>query len=428
MLYGQTAKDPNAVLEQARVQLQAMAHNLEKYVCIENVERSYFQRVAPRSAPVRVESEPACGPAAAVSMPARDTRQLDFSDRVRLEVTVSDGRELHSWPGATRFDTRDVDELIRNGPVSTGAFGGYLSGVFDRPGVEFTYSSEQPVNGKTLFEYRYRVPLAASRFEIKANGEWRAVAYEGEFLLDPQTLELERMTVRSNGLPSGATFCSASTTLDYEHARIGDSEVLLPRQSQLEIVLQSGKETRNLTTFSNCREYHAESEIVFEGAPDSTAVAAPTTGRGRVSLPIGLPVTLALTAPIDTAKASAGDPVSAKVVKSVRRPGTSEELIPPGAVVSGRIRRVEHHLLPAPYFRVVLAFNRVEVKGALSPFFAHSDADPDLASKLGVNLAMRDTGVWYWGVGTFLVPSAKDHIVLPAGFESKWFTLATGGR
>jgi hypothetical protein len=47
---------------------------------------------------------------------------------------------------------------------------------------------------------------------------------------------------------------------------------------------------------------------------------------------------------------------------------------------------------------------------------------------LGANLEVRDTGIWYWGVGTFLIPSSKSHAVLPTGYQSNWFTLATGGR
>src|SRR6516164_4554277 len=137
----QTAHDPNLVLEQARARLQAMAHTLEQYVCLETVDRSYYQRVVPADAPPRPEGEPACGGAA-----ARDPLQLESTDRVRLEVTVSEGRELHSWPGATRFDARDVDELIRDGPVSTGAFGGHLASLFGRPGVTFQYTGERLVN------------------------------------------------------------------------------------------------------------------------------------------------------------------------------------------------------------------------------------------------------------------------------------------
>lgn len=424
MAHGQTERDPSVVLEQARARLQAVAQNLEKYVCVETVNRSYYQQVAPRHAPVRTGPQPACVQPVAAS----DPHQLEFTDRVRLEVTISEGSELHSWPGATRFDERNVDELIRNGPVSTGAFGGYLTSVFGQPGVAYQYTGEQSVSGKTLYEYAYRVPLESSHFQVKTETGWRTTAYEGEFRLDPGSLELESLVVRTTDLPPAAAFCQAAATLDYQSVHSGDSDVLLPRQSQLEIQLKGGAETRNVTTFAKCREYQAESEIVFDPASADGSTAAIGAGRGRVTLSLGLPVTLSLDAPIDTSTAAAGDPVSAKVVKAVRRPGSTEELIPAGAEVRGRIRRVEHHFLPTPYFRVVLAFNRVDVKGVVSPFVVRSEPDEVLARKLDANLELRDTGIFYWGVGTFLFPSNKSNIVIPAGFESKWFTLATGGR
>ena len=118
MASGQAVRDPNAVLEQVRTRLRAMAQNLEKYVCIETINRSYYQRVAPRNAPATPRPSLACAPAV-----PDDPFRLASTDRVRLDVTVSQGAELHSWPGATRFDARDVDDLIRNGPVSTGSFG-----------------------------------------------------------------------------------------------------------------------------------------------------------------------------------------------------------------------------------------------------------------------------------------------------------------
>jgi hypothetical protein len=421
MAYGQAAHDPAAVLEQARTRLQAMAHNLERYVCVETINRSYYQRVAPAKARAAPEPAAACAPP-----PADDPYQLASTDRVRLEVTVSEGRELHSWPGATRFDERDVDDLIRNGPVSTGSFGAYMNSVFGQPGVAYQYTGEQSANGKNLFEYSYRVPLEASHFEVKTDAGWRPTAYEGEFRLDPQTYELQSLTVRTIDPPAGAAFCQAASTLDYQLVHIGDSDLLLPHQAELQIELKNGPETRNVTTFANCREYQAESEINFAEAANTASAAPQSFGRGRVTLPIGLPVTLALEGPIDTATAAAGDPVDAKVVKAVHRPGSNEELVPAGAIVRGRIRRVEHHLLPSPYFRIVLAFNRVEANGAVSPFVVRSEPDKELAEKLNVNLDLRDTGIWYWGVGTFLFPTNKTQLVIPAGYESKWFTLATG--
>jgi hypothetical protein len=419
----QAAHDPAAVLEQARTRLKAMAQNLEKYVCVETINRRYYQRVAPRKAPATPEPPPACAPP-----PPNDPYELATTDRVRLEVTVSEGSELHSWPGATRFDERNVDDLIRNGPVSTGSFGAYLNSVFGQPGVAYQYRGEQSVDGKMLFEYSYQVALPASHFEVKTDAGWRPTAYEGEFRLDPQTYELQRLTVRTVDPPAGAAFCQAASTLDYRRVHIGDSDLLLPRQAELQIELKHGPETHNITTFSQCREYQAESEIVFDQSANAAGAAPQSAERGRVSLPIGLPVTLALDGPIDTDSSAAGDPVDAKVVKPVVRPGTSEVLVPAGAIVRGRIRQVEHHLLPSPYFRIVLAFNRVEVNGAVSPFVVRSEPDKGLAEKLNANLQLRDTGIWYWGVGTFLFPTNKPQLVIPAGFESKWFTLATGAR
>jgi hypothetical protein len=420
VVFGQPQGDPTAVLERARASLQAMAHDLEKYVCVETVNRNYYRRV-------ETPEPAACGPADGNAFTS-DPRQLEFTDRVRLEVTVSDGRELHSWPGATRFDTRNIDEIIRDGPVSTGSFGGYLAGIFASPGVTFHYNGTKEQNGKTVFEYHYGVPLQASRFQIKVGATWLPAAYEGEIQIDPESLELEHLTVRTSELPSGAPFCAAATTLEYQLVHVGDSNVLLPRQSQLDILIKSGRQTRNTITFSNCREYQAESEIVFAGAPGPAAAAVPAAGRGRVALPIGLPITLSLVDPIDSATAAAGDPVTATVIKPVLRAGSREVLIPAGAQVRGRIRRVEHYFWPQPYFRIAASFNRVEVGGIVSPFFARHEADPQLANELDANVAPRDTGIWFWGVGTFLFPSKKDHMTIPAGFESKWFTLDTGMR
>ncbi len=420
VVFGQTPGDATAVLERARARLQAMAHDLEKYVCVETVNRSYYRRV-------ESQDPAACGPDGE-NASRSDPHELEFTDRVRLEVTLSDGRELHSWPGATRFDTRNIDEIIRDGPVSTGSYGGYLAGIFASPGVTFQYSGTQQRDGKTLFAYSYRVPLGASRFQIKVGSGWLPAAYEGEIQINPESLELEHLTVRTNELPAGAPFCSASTTLEYELVHVGDSDVLLPRQSQLDIQIKSGRQTRNTITFSACREYKAESEIVFAGDPGPASAVAPVAGRGRVALPIGLPVTLSLVDPIDSATAAAGDPVTATVVKPVLRAGSREVLIPAGAQVRGRIRRVEHYFWPEPYFRIAASFNRVETGGIVSPFFARHEADSQLAKELDANVVPRDTGIWFWGVGTFLFPSKKDHMTVPTGFESKWFTLDPGMR
>ena len=209
---------------------------------------------------------------------------------------------------------------------------------------------------------------------------------------------------------------------------IGDGDVLLPRQGQLNIVMDNAQETNNLTTFGECREYQTESELHFDASPDVDSAVAKPVVRGAVALPIGLPVVLALSAPIDTGTAAAGDLVSAKVVKPVRRPGTNETLIPAGAIVRGRLTRVERHLLPQPYFLIAMSFNRLARGDVSSPFAAKYDSSKELAHELGAELRSRGRGLEFWDVGTFLFPSSKPSIVLPAGYESKWATLATPSR
>jgi hypothetical protein len=405
---GQTGRDPNQLLEQARAKLQALTRLLANYTCIETVDRQYFQRAA-------------------------GSLRLESSDRLRFEVTVADDRELLSRPGATRFDPRDIDSIVRFGPIGTGSFGAYLIGVFDNPGAVFRYVGESPLDNRTMLEYQYQVPLEASRYRVKAGASWLPMAYHGSFWLDPKSLELQRFTIRADDLPPQTSIGEAETTLDYTGVRIRVGDALLPRESQLQVVMQNGRQTVNTTIFSGCREYQAESALVFDEAPDTESTAARPLFHMPAALPIGLPVTLALSAAIDTDTAAAGDLVSAEVVQSVSRPGSGEPgstqtLIPAGAIVHGRITRVEHHVFPKTFFLIAMSFNRLEVLGTPSPFAARFDPSAELTQELGVDLSVQGGGVVFWNTGTFLLATKKNRVVLPAGYQSTWSTLATPGR
>ena len=414
-LHAQTGRDPEKVLESVRAKLQAMTSRLASYACIETVDRQFFQRTE------ESETAPSCKPLS--TAPA-----LESTDRLRLEVTVSQGLEIHSWPGATQFDTRRLDEIISGGPIGAGAFATYLTDVFDNPGVVFHYEGEKAGGAATSLEYSFHVPLEASHYHVKAGTSWQATAYDGSFRVDPVSLELQRLTIRTGELAPATSMCQAETTLEYHRVHIGDGNVLLPLQGTLQTLMRSGRHASNRITFSDCREYQAESQLLFDTGGNAEAAAAKLPVRAPVALPIGLPVTLALAAPIDTDSAAAGDPISAKVVRPVRRGGSTAALIPAGATVRGRITRVEHHLLPTPYFLIAISFNRLELTGISSPFAARLDRDDELAKELGADVSRRGRGVERWDVGTFVFQTGKKRYVLPAGYESPWFTLATPAR
>jgi hypothetical protein len=413
---GHAAGTPEQVLERARAQLQSTTRSLSKFACIETVERLYYE--APAAAD---------GSSCAQARSDHAARKLESTDRLRLEVTVSEGREIYSWPGATRFDSRDVNEIIRQGPIGTGSFGTHLIGVFDNPGVEFHFAGEQSVGDRKVLEYGFHVPLAASHYHVKLGGAWQPLAYNGSFWLDPNTLELQRLTVRAEDVPPETTVCALDGELDYHRVHIGDGDALLPSQAQLRITLESERQTNNITTFADCREYQSESALLFGDGTQASSAAKPAP-RIYLALPLGLPVTLSLSTPLDSETSAAGDLVWAKVVQAVRRPGSNEILIPAGAAVRGRITRVEHHLLPDPYFLFAMSFNRLETKEGASAFAARSEGNPDLARQLGVSLSGEGGGLGYWDVGTFLFASNKSRYTVPAGYQSKWITLATRGR
>jgi hypothetical protein len=419
---GQAVRDPSEVLDRARANLQEMTRRLTNYACIETVERRYYEP------PPQPQQAASCSQIQTARTVRTEPLKLEGLDRLRLEVTVSEGHEIHAWPGATRFDTRDVDEIIHQGPIGTGVFGAHLIGVFDNSGVDFEYVGAKPDADGIELEYRYRVPVAASRYRVKTGATWQTVPYQGTFLLNAETLDLRHFTVEAGPLPPATSMCQVDAALDYQRVRIGDGDVLLPRQSQLKISMDNARETNNLTTFGDCREYQTESEMHFDTGAEVDNAAAKPIVRAPVALPIGLPIVLSLTAPIDTATAAAGDPVSAKVMKPVRRPGASDVLIPVGAIVRGRLTRVERHLQPQPYFLIAMSFNRLTRGDVSSPFAAKYDSNKDLARDLGAELRSRARGLEFWDVGTFLFPSNKPTFVLPAGYESTWATLATPSR
>ncbi len=396
------AASPDEILQRALAKLQASLQNLPKYACIETVERQYFQSAA----------------------------KLEAIDRLRLEVTVAGGREIYSWPGATRFDSRDVADIIRQGPIGTGSFGTHLLAIFDSSGVEFAFVNQETSGGHTIFEYRFHIPREASHYQVRAGESRQPVAYDGTFSVDANSLDLQRLSFETAEGPPGTSITGITGDLEYHRVSTSGLDILLPGESGLRIAFQNGRQTNNITTFSDCRLYQAESALVFDGDAEALIDEKPAARIIRVpmELPIGLPLTLALTAPINSQSAAAGDPISAKVVHPVRRAGSDVILIPEGTAVLGRVTRVEHHLLPTPYFLIAISFNRLRFEGGFAPFAAHAEENERLARELGVSPAGRGGGLGFWDVGTFFFPSGKNSYVIPAGFESKWITLSTRFR
>lgn len=101
----------NRTRENVARQLSAVSN----YTCVLTVHRNlYFE---PR------RSNAGCAAA------DRLTETLFMQDRLRLDVAVSEGNEIFSWHGGTKFSSAGVSEVVKSGPISSGSFVGYLHNI-----------------------------------------------------------------------------------------------------------------------------------------------------------------------------------------------------------------------------------------------------------------------------------------------------------
>jgi hypothetical protein len=280
-----------------------------------------------------------------------------------VEVATSGRSEIHSWPGASRFDTCCFDQLIPFGPLSTGSFGTTLFEVFENPGAQIKLTARKADGHREVFEYSFLVPSNASHNYVKGSKGWRASAFSGSFDIDAKTAELTRLIFETDRLPPDTGMCQAEISTDYHFVPIGDGEFLMPRRSQLDTSDTNGGETRSLTEFSGCREYMAESHLRF-GDQDASMGSSSTAPQRVSSVPSGVSLTLALIDAIDLGTAAAGDAVSAKVVHSVRARDSEKALVPAESVARGRILEMRHQMKPEK-FLVSMRFDTVEINGSV---------------------------------------------------------------
>lgn len=383
------AQDPFDTLQRARDKMLSEIPTRPRYTCVETIDRSYFSR---RSL---FASLPSCERLSADRKAGRAKLRLDATDRLRVEVAMTQGSEIYSWTSPATF-SYSLEQILQFGPTGTGAFAAHLIDIFSNPSVRFQTLQEAGEN----LEYAFRVPIEASRLLIKAGTQWRPAGYSGSFAIDPNSLEVRRFSMESDELPPETSLCEVSTTNEYR----GENTLglLLPSVSRSHDILRDATETEQVTTFSNCSE---SAPLPFQ--PETiTDLALPEQTFGLV-----------LSTPIDTATAAAGDIISASLTEPILRSKFSGVLAPAGSIMSGRLVRMEHRLRPRNHFVVSMAFDRVQVDGQFFKLRVKSDGNVIFTPKS----AEPDPE---WPMGTFTFPARTSRYVIPAGFKSKWRTIA----
>ena len=106
------------------------------------------------------------------------------------------------------------------------------------------------------------------------------------------------------------------------------------------MIFTNGQIDQNKTTFIDCRDFDKP----------STSNAIPN-GLQKLSIPIGTTIPVKLNSQIDSTTAAVGDRIEAIVAKPVKVKG--KIIIPEGAILVGRIGRLDHAWQPKNFLRIV---------------------------------------------------------------------------
>lgn len=410
------------VLERGRERILAVIEKLANYTCTETVNRQEFVQTAQRL------PQGSCDQIDANRKNGLSRLALVREDRLRLDVEVTDqGNELYSWPGASRMASEQVRDFAGGGVFQSGAFSPFLINVFTIPGVRFWSEGTTRINGHEVLQYRYQVPIEASRYRIAAGGATRVVPYDGSFWLDAETGDLRRLLLRTAELSRSTGNCEAATTVDFGRMPIGGHERLVAEKSVFHVVRRDAVEQENVTTYSGCHEFLGESTVRFGGTPPDgkteapAAVAKTAEGQGRKkSFPPGVRLTIRFDAAIDSATSAAGDLVAAVALHRQSRP--RKRLLPEGgAPLRCRLVRLENDFRTA-HMNFSIACEAVELEGQWMPFAAVADKPLDLrdAMKKGTEggAAPRSSRS---SAGTFAFPMQGTRTVV-GPFASAWIS------
>lgn len=328
-----TAQPPADLLPRFRAQVKDTLARLPDYICQQTTERT------------RLES-------------AKGTpRKIDT---LRLQVALIKRKERYSWSDAPKFEDRELRDLIGKGIITTGSYAAHLQHVFLSPATQITAKGPEKMNGREAERFDYEIPVEHSSFKIAVPPEETEVGAKGSFWIEPQTLDLLRLEVKADEIPRELGIDRLIETIDYSRARLGEHDFLLPSASTFSMHDLTGEEYRNATRFGSCRHYRVESKVSFDAEePKPTAAAVAEAQAAPKEIPERILVEMALDHEIDAANSSLGDAIRAVVTKPVK--AGDAVVIPEGAVIHGRLVRLEREARPYEHWVLGMEMHTLEL-------------------------------------------------------------------
>lgn len=286
-----------------------------------------------------------------------NARRESLVDVLRLEVAFVSGREMFGWPGSTSFEDGELRELITTGAFSTGGFVLHARAIFLGDGTSFRGMGSEVLDGVPAWRYDYDTAQFRSGYQIRnpTRGISARVAYHGSIWARKDNLELIRITIDADEIPLEIEIEHATDRLEYQMARIGSNEALLPLRSEIRITDNKGRLAINKTRLSRCKQYSGESTLSFDDVSEADAEASKV--RRELIFDPHTELELALDQGLNHGEMAVGDAIQATLHRDVKNGKTV--IAQKGAIAKGRILRLEHQEGIESYYNITLQFDEL---------------------------------------------------------------------
>jgi len=299
-----------ALFEKARTLMAETLAKQSNYVCLETIDRT--QRVSAKE-------------------------RFNKVDSIRVEVAFIGKRELYSWPGARKFDDKDLLDLVSNdGAISTGTFAGHVQKLMNAKTADVGSGEWINQHGKQRARFPFAVPVDRSRYKVMKTRYYGAIVeYSGEIWIDPDTGRITRLRLRSDSIPEDIGIDVTEADIEYGAATIGTKEFWLPVHSTESVIYGIGPTDRNSIRLSGCHEFTGESKISFGEDVSGSKDSGSTTPV--VEVPAGIDFEIQFTEAVNTSSLHVGDLIPATLTSEIKHNDTV--LFAKGSAVEVRLVR-----------------------------------------------------------------------------------------
>ncbi len=196
-----------------------------------------------------------------------DPSGLDFwrnTDTLTARLSYFEQKEDYKLMLVNNVYTDRPYESV-GGATSAGEFGSMMREIFDpQTDAKFTWTRWATLRGRRMYVFSYVVAKPNSKWTIEYEKRERITpGYHGEIFVDSDTNIVTRITLEADDIPPSFPIFQASTVLDYDSAKIGDQEYMLPLRAVMRMRL-ARMLYKNEVEFRLYRRFSAEAVIKFE--------------------------------------------------------------------------------------------------------------------------------------------------------------------